>query len=125
MSFDSNSLDRLKELGRKLPKKIESIPKSKQLKQHSNASSKHPVELEQDPKQLFREIMNISPDGNIPEHLLNRLRQLELSELSNNKNIDEIQGKSVNKVSKQKQTNKSEQNDLYTIFNQFLLEEDE
>jgi hypothetical protein len=35
------------------------------------------VETEQDPRQLFRELMQVSPDGTVPPHLLERLRRLE------------------------------------------------
>jgi hypothetical protein len=35
------------------------------------------VETEQDPQKLFRALMNVSADGSVPPHLLERLRQLE------------------------------------------------
>ena len=72
MTFDSHSLERLKELGRKLPKEI-SKPQSNELKNQKL----HPVETETNPEQLFREMMEISPDGNVPPHLLERLKKLE------------------------------------------------
>ena len=60
MSFDSRSLDRLRELGRSLPKRLPEpepavTPKARQVR--------HKVETEQDPDVLFRELMQVSPDG--------------------------------------------------------------
>ena len=37
------------------------------------------METEEDPEALFRELMKISPDGSVPPHLLERLRDLEQS----------------------------------------------
>jgi hypothetical protein len=37
------------------------------------------VETEQNPEALFRELMTVSPDGSVPPHLLERLRDLEAS----------------------------------------------
>ena len=75
MTFDSHSLERLKELGRKLPKEL-SKPQSIELKNQKNEKYQklHPVETESNPEQLFRELMEISPDGNVPPHLLERLK---------------------------------------------------
>jgi hypothetical protein len=35
------------------------------------------VETEQNPEQLFRELMQVSPDGTVPEHLMQRLKEAE------------------------------------------------
>jgi hypothetical protein len=40
---------------------------------------RHQVELESDPEQLFRDLMQVSPDGSVPPHLMERLRGLEAS----------------------------------------------
>ncbi len=82
MTFDSHSLERLKQLGRKLPKEI-SKPESNELKSQKEAKNQklHPVEIETNPEQLFRELMEISPDGNVPPHLLERLKKLESKNL--------------------------------------------
>ena len=74
MSFDPRSLERLRELGRQLPKPLEeprtpATPKARQVR--------HKVETEQNPEQLFRELMQASQDGTVPEHLMARLKQLE------------------------------------------------
>ena len=74
MSFDPRSLERLREIGRQLPKPLPDpegpvTPKARQVK--------HKVETEQNPEQLFRELMQVSEDGTVPEHLMARLKMLE------------------------------------------------
>merc|ERR1711981_837339 len=89
MTFDSHSLERLKELGRKLPKEI-SKPQSNELKNQKETKNQklHPVETETNPEQLFRELMEISPDGNVPPHLLERLKNLESNNVKISSNSD-------------------------------------
>tara|TARA_Y100001968_G_scaffold286783_1_gene287743 strand:- start:684 stop:1049 length:366 start_codon:yes stop_codon:yes gene_type:complete len=119
MTFDSHSLERLKELGRKLPKEI-SKPKSNEFKnlKQTNQHKLHPVEIETNPEKLFRELMEISPDGNVPPHLLERLKKLE----SNNLNFSSNANSGINKNSKDL-TNEDSIN-LYTQFQQLLLEDE-
>ena len=67
MSFDPRSLERLRELGRQLPKPLAEpekpiTPKARQMR--------HKVETEENPEALFRELMQVSEDGTVPEHLL-------------------------------------------------------
>ena len=75
MSFDPRSLERLRELGRQLPARLPepekpaSAPKASQVR--------HRVETEKNPEELFRELMKASQDGTVPEHLMDRLKQLE------------------------------------------------
>ena len=119
MSFDNHSLQRLKELGRKLPKEI-SKPHSAESR-NSNETKKqklHPVEIENNPEQLFRELIEISQDGNIPPHLLERLKQLE----SNNVKISSNEDKIINENSQKPFI--SESQNLCTQFKQLLLEDD-
>ena len=113
MTFDSHSLERLKELGRKLPKEL-SKPQSNELKNQKL----HPVETETNPEQLFRELMEISPDGNVPPHLLERLKKLE----SNNVKISSNSDPQINENSKD--LSAEDTLNLYTQFQQFLLEDD-
>lgn len=72
--MDPTSLERLAALKRQLPQKLP-------LPDHNPAQrqpmSRHPLETTQDPEQLFAELMNASPDGHVPDHLLKRLRSLE------------------------------------------------
>ena len=119
MTFDNQSLERLKELGRKLPKKI-SKPQSNELKnqQEQQKQKLHPVETETNPEQLFRELMEISPDGNVPPHLLERLKKLESNNVKISSNSDSIMTEDSQELS----INESLQ--LYTQFKQFLLEDD-
>lgn len=75
MSFDARSLERLQALGRQLP---QPLPKPEPPAPSSRPEPKlHAIEREQDPDQLFRELMQASADGTVPPHLLDRLRQLE------------------------------------------------
>ena len=119
MTFDSHSLERLKKLGRKLPKEI-SKPRSNKLKSQKEANDQklHPVEIETNPEQLFRELMKISPDGNVPPHLLERLRKLE----SENLKISAYVEPDINKNYKDLPIDDSI--NLYTQFQQLLLEDD-
>ena len=119
MTFDSHSLERLKELGRKLPKEL-SKPQSNELKNQKEEKNQklHPVETETNPEQLFRELIEISPDGNVPPHLLERLKKLE----SNNVKISSNADSYINKNSKD--TSIKDSLNLYTQFQQFLLEDD-
>ncbi len=119
MTFDSHSLERLKELGRKLPKEIsKSQPSQSRKPTDTKEPTLHPVETETNPEQLFRELMEISPDGNVPSHLLERLKTLETNkvkappkkELTINENDQDLSNK--------------ESLNLYTQFKQFLLEDD-
>ena len=119
MTFDSHSLERLKELGRKLPKEI-SKPQPTESKNPKDTKKQilHPVEIETNPDQLFRELMEISPDGNVPPHLLERLKKLESNNVKTSSNVDTM----INKNSQELSVNESKE--LYTQFKQFLLEDD-
>ncbi len=116
MTFDSHSLERLKELGRKLPKEIS---KSQPIESKNTKAQKlHPVEIETNPEQLFRELMEISPDGNVPPHLLERLRKLESDNVKIPPKTDPIMNENSHELSSDESAN------LYTQFQQFLLEDD-
>ncbi|KAF0653957.1 hypothetical protein L107_06293 [Cyanobium sp. Copco_Reservoir_LC18] len=82
MSFDARSRERLEALGRQLPRPLPApAPPTPAAGAPAPGSSalerRHPVETEQDPQKLFRALMNVSADGSVPPHLLERLRQLE------------------------------------------------
>ena len=83
MSFDARSRERLEALGRRLPTRLPlpgargDDPASTAAGPVSPAEGRHRLELEQDPDQLFRELMAASPDGSVPSHHIERLRQLE------------------------------------------------
>lgn len=76
MSFDPRSLERLKQLGRTLPQALPA-PEAKPAPSPKASERRHKVETEQNPEQLFRELMQVSPDGTVPEHLLQRLKEAE------------------------------------------------
>ena len=80
MSFDARSLERLKQLGRTLPQPLAPPeppgPEPPPVTPRP-ADRRHRVETETDPAALFRELMKVSPDGEVPPHLLDRLRQAE------------------------------------------------
>tara|TARA_B100001250_G_scaffold302003_1_gene263699 strand:+ start:353 stop:718 length:366 start_codon:yes stop_codon:yes gene_type:complete len=119
MTFDSHSLERLKELGRKLPKVILKSQQSQPSNKKETKKKKlHPVEVETNPEQLFRELMEISQDGNVPPHLLERLKEIE----SNNVNIASNTDQNLNKNSQDFSIEDSYI--LYTQFKQFLLEDE-
>lgn len=71
MSLDPRSRERLEALGRRLPQPLPppTPPPA--------AAPRHRLEVEDNPEQLFRELMAASPDGSVPPHHLERLRQLE------------------------------------------------
>lgn len=78
MSFDARSLERLKALGRKLPVPLPPPEPAPPAAEPSGAGSRrHRLETENDPEQLFRELIAASPDGSVPPHLMERLRDLE------------------------------------------------
>lgn len=72
--MDPTSLERLAALKRQLPRKLP-------LPDHGPARrqpmGRHSLETTQAPDQLFAELINASPDGHVPAHLLKRLRSLE------------------------------------------------
>jgi len=121
MTFDSHSLERLKQLGRQLPKEISySQPNESRNSKEIKKQKLHPVEIESNPEQLFRELMEISPDGNVPPHLLERLRTLESNNLKTALSKDK--NTNMNKTSLESSIEDSQK--LYTEFNQFLLEDE-
>tara|TARA_B100000700_G_scaffold299628_1_gene366889 strand:+ start:427 stop:792 length:366 start_codon:yes stop_codon:yes gene_type:complete len=119
MTFDSHSLERLKELGRKLPKVISNSQPIESKKSKATKKQKlHRVEIENNPDQLFRELMEISPDGNVPTHLLERLKELESKSIQITTNKTSTTNESPQELSV------NESLKLYTQFKQLLLEDE-
>lgn len=149
MSFDARSKERLEALGRTLPKKLP-LPDPSQgasLPQQPGATGKpgeeprHRLEQEQDPAELFRVLMKASPDGSVPPHLLERLRELEMSRMASparelaSPSARPSKGARMNatkphavkppsRSSRGEGRGKDEQ-DLYSSFAQLLLEDDD
>ena len=109
MSFDSKNLERLRDFGERLPKSHSAQKASSQSNQKSGL---HPIETEQDPRELFRELIKASHNGEVPHHLIERLKQLE---------DQELKGKATVKNNLQTPIQKD---DLYISFRQLLLEEE-
>ena len=134
MSFDPRSLERLRELGRQLPARLpepekpSAAPKASQLR--------HRVETEKNPEELFRELMKASQDGTVPEHLMDRLKQLEAqrkpSPFNNNDYTPALAVRARSRPGQGKNTQPkrpkvdpgSEEQSLYVAFGQLLLEDD-
>ena len=143
MSFDARSLERLQQLGRSLPKPL---PKPEAEPAPAPASQqRHRVETETDPQALFRELMQVSPDGSVPPHLMDRLRQAEADQQRQRQaeqrraiQRQSAQGPSSSSGLQPRGANNelrpnrqrrpptnSEELELYTAFQQLLLEGDE
>ena len=130
MIFDSRSLDRLKQLRREIPKdthgKLNRNPNNKPI----TKSTLHKVETTNDPSDLFHSIMDISPDGNVPSHMVSRLKDLETNDFSStqhnhtDKSSNIKQAKTNSRSYRTKVEANTEQDDLYISFNSLLLEED-
>jgi hypothetical protein len=85
MSFDARSRERLEALGRRLPQKLP-VPTPPAAatgdapsggKAPRGSDRRHAVETERNPEQLFYRLMDASPDGGVPPHLLERLKLAE------------------------------------------------
>lgn len=149
MSFDARSLDRLRELGRTLPKPL---PKPEAPPAPKASEQRHKVETETNPEALFRELMQASADGTVPPHLMARLKELEASRSPRRRPNSPAAGIPVDAAragielgreeppapapAPQKKpgrttsprpgkTRSSEEESLYTAFQQLLLEDDD
>lgn len=80
MSFDAHSLERLRQLGRSLPKALP-VPEPPAARSPRADQPRHRLETETNPETLFTELMQASADGTVPPHLLDRLRSLEAARL--------------------------------------------
>lgn len=143
MSFDARSKERLEALGRTLPKKLP-LPEPSQASPTGGAqssdgggkvgeASRHSLEREQDPAELFRVLMQASPDGTVPPHLLDRLRELEGASKAPATHpvvppsagpAREVRTKASRRSGPASGVGKDEQ-DLYSAFAQLLLEDDD
>ncbi len=121
MAFNSKDLKKLDEFRKDLPKSSRKInaPINHDKK---NNHILHPIETEENPEKLFKEIIKASTNGEVPSHLLKRLKELENKQLVDNINPDDIHGIKVNSTT----TNNKDsfQSDLYTSFQMLLLEEE-
>ena len=113
--MDATSLERLAALKRQLPQKL---PLPESAAEHKSAQrqpvGRHSLETTQDPEHLFRELMNASPDGHVPDHLLKRLRSLEQQRPEGVGGQDRAANGEVNREQEQ-----------YSLFEALLGEEDQ
>ena len=131
MSFNPNSLKRLKDLERKLSKEFSNKQNrdKNQIKKQSSTNL-HPIETEKNPELLFHELIKASKDGNIPKHLINRLQELENQQHFQSSNSEQKSSEDSSKRVKIKQnkkeiSNKKEKELLYSEFNRLILEIDD
>lgn len=149
MPLDPRSRARLEALGRTLPQPLPAPEPARSSRSEATAT-RHAVETEEDPEQLFRELMAASADGSVPPHLLDRLRQLEKERLRSRQAVavqpvalagnpssgpaaavqpDRRRGRGRSGPqpgrSGRVPTASSEEAELYTAFAQLLLEDEE
>ncbi|MCP9882629.1 hypothetical protein KBY65_09060 [Cyanobium sp. Alchichica 3B3-8F6] len=128
MSFDARSRERLEALGRSLPKPLPT-PTPPQQGTPKATDKRHRVEVEENPEALFRELMQVSPDGTVPPHLMERLRELEARRQDPPPAAAPASGRNrptgANTVGRADPRTAADHVDLYTAFQQLLLEDDE
>ena len=126
MTFDPHSLEQLRALGRQLPKELPKPTSISHEKESNGNSKRHPIETETDPQTLFQELIKASPDGNVPSHLLIRLKEVETKQ--QNPKITRSKNPTSNQTKhplRQKKDEEAKEEILYASFNRFLLEEEE
>ncbi|MDA0291847.1 MAG: hypothetical protein O2893_01570 [Cyanobacteria bacterium] len=121
MSLDPKSAQRLQELGRSLP---QALP-TPTAKETTSLRKLHAVETEENPEELFRQLIQVSSDGNIPTHLMDRLKFIEKQSLNKSKNEAQNKSKLSIKSNKKDKLSDSIENSLYVEFQQMLLEQDD
>jgi hypothetical protein len=126
MGLDARSRERLEQLGRRLPQplpqpdgEVDSSPPS-----GGHAGRRHRLETETDPQELFRELMQASPDGQVPPHLLQRLRELEQHRSATTLPAAAAAATTPGPVSKRRPHPGGEHDPLYVSFEQMLLEDE-
>jgi hypothetical protein len=75
------------------------------------------LETELVPEELFRQLMQASSDGSVPEHLISRLRQLE-----QRKPVERVAEPNNKHLKKPRRSSVDEE--LYKSFAQMLLEDE-
>ncbi len=126
MSLDPRSRERLEALGRRLPRKLpppapaatESSPPPAQ--RDTGRTGGHPIETARDPEGLFHALMDASPDGEVPPHLLDRLRVLE-----EERRPAVPPGRRSSPGRRSDAAGPAAATELYTAFRELLLEDEE
>ena len=126
MSLDPKNVERLRQVELQLRKNSPaSISSSKPSKQTN--SKLHRIETEENPKELFRALIEASTNGEIPEHLITRLREIEKKERDAplDKDLNKLTTKNDNRIkNKHSHKNQSPEGADYVAFARLLLEED-
>ena len=119
MSFDAHSRERLEALGRTLPQPLPQ-PQPAAGSSPRATEKRHRVEVEENPEALFRELMQVSPDGSVPPHLLDRLKQLE----ARRQPAAQVPAQPSPGRGGPRRGPGPDHDDLYTAFQQLLLEDE-
>jgi len=126
MGLDARSRERLEQLGRRLPQPLPQpsgdAPGAAPAGEHRGR--RHRLETETDPQELFRELMQASPDGQVPPHLLQRLRELEQRRSDTARPTIAATPTNRAPASKRRLRSDGEQDPLYVSFEQMLLEDE-
>ena len=123
MSFDAHSRERLEALGRTLPQPLPQ-PQPAAGSSPRATEKRHRVEVEENPEALFRELMEVSPDGSVPPHLLDRLKQLEARRQPAAKGAAQTPAQPSPGRGGPRRGPGPDHDDLYTAFQQLLLEDE-
>jgi len=127
MSFDAHSRERLEALGRTLPQPLPQ-PQPAAGSSPRATEKRHRVEVEENPEALFRELMQVSPDGSVPPHLLDRLKQLEARRQPAAQASAKVPAQTPAQPSPGRGGARKgagpDHGDLYTVFQQLLLEDE-
>lgn len=134
MTFDARSRERLEALGRSLPQPLPT-PTPPQRSAPKATDKRHRVEVEENPEALFRELMQVSPDGTVPPHLMERLRELEARRQAPTLGLERSIPAPSPSTGRKRPTGANtsgrvdprtaaDHSDLYTAFQQLLLEDD-
>lgn len=131
MGLDARSRERLEQLSRQLPQPLpQPEPGAPPPKASSGrAGRSHRLETETDPQALFRELMQASPDGTVPPHLLQRLRELEhsapvISQPTTSPSTPSAKPSVSAKRGMARMVQGRDQDPLYVSFEQMLLEDE-
>ncbi len=121
MSFNPHSIERLRELGRQLPKPLP-LQASPSKDKPQEREQLHKIETETDPDALFHELMKASEDGTIPPHLVARLKEAEESQ-SKSKSLSNQNQPTINQNRQKKSSLNNAESNLYLSFKELLREE--
>ena len=129
MTLDPHNIENLQEIRRQLPQKLPE-PDATPKKKHLSNPKLHPIETEEKPEALFKELMKASPDGIVPSHLINRLKQIEAKQMkdktSHYSNQSPHTNLNKNETRSTKRTDeRTEEDILYDYFNRFLSEDED